>query len=163
MRDEDKLEECLRFMNARRWTWFVTLRYPGDPRKMPKDSQEVTPFELVQLWLEAIDEEFRGVFRPGSVCIREQRYGLKFQVLLNVVPEESRAFWRSQWRLISGEGSWDRRLYPNMTGFYRYLVKGADPVECRSHSQRVLWCPRGELSSSALRSFRQMMAKRGWG
>ena len=134
MWEDDNREECWEFVRERRWTWFVTLRYPSEPGLIPKDVQELTPDEAVECWLEVVSDEFTDGYPCESVCIKEERANeeLQFHILLDCVPAASRAFWRSQWRELTGGRTWERSLSSNMQGLFRYLVNHARLVECRS-------------------------------
>src|SRR5258708_37192913 len=132
MLQEDNREKCLNFIREACWSWLITLRYPSEPGLVPKDVQELTPDEAVECWLEVVSDEFTDGYPCESACIKEERANgeLQFHLLLNCVPAESRVFWRSQWRVLTGGRSWERPLSSNMQGLFRYLVNHAMSVEC---------------------------------
>jgi hypothetical protein len=162
MLEDDKLNECLKAICERRWTWFISLRYPTESRLVPKDARELTPFELVKCWLEVIDWEFNRTFPCESVCINERRENgeVQFHILLNRVPPESRSFWRSQWRFVSGGGTWERPLSSNMQGLFRYLVERASLVECRTLGRYILSGSDDEKWARRLRQLWKLRAKK---
>jgi hypothetical protein len=141
MWDEDNREKCLEFIREVRWTWCIALRYPNEPGLVPQDFQELTPDEAVECWLEAVSDEFNDGYPCESVCIKEERTNgeLQFHVLLNCVPADSRAFWRSQWHELTGGRTWERPISSNMLGLFRHLVYHARLVECRSVTCRIIW------------------------
>jgi hypothetical protein len=142
MQDDDNREECLDFIREARWNWFMTLRYPRELRLVPMDFRELTADEAVECWLEAVSDEFTDGYPCESACIKEVRANeeIQYHLLLNCVPIDLRAFWRSQWRMLTAGRTWERVMSPNMMGLFHYLVYHSRWVECRcSLSLPIIW------------------------